>query len=224
MGIPCNLNAARSVLPAAAPVADILLGRQRTFALPAATSTICCPATAQRDQYAVHPAALDAATQAGASLAKEEGSSTRVPVGIAAYRSPAIATGASRWNATAALQGQLSDGSVLCGYSLLAESGNLSAVISGMQFMPVGRNEPHKTTSSYHSPNYAVGWEAAEPLIQSAIDGSNVCVFAYGQTGSGKTHTMLGTPESQGIIFRAVDKIFEAKKMMEDRPSNWAVT
>lgn len=37
-------------------------------------------------------------------------------------------------------------------------------------------------------------------LIQSSIDGYNVCVFAYGQTGSGKTYTMegLNTEEALG--------------------------
>ncbi|GMH64196.1 hypothetical protein TL16_g03911 [Triparma laevis f. inornata] len=58
-------------------------------------------------------------------------------------------------------------------------------------------------------------WEAAEPLVQSAIDGSNVCFFAYGQTGSGKTHTMLGSDECKGLVFRSVEKIFTAKNIIE---------
>lgn len=34
-------------------------------------------------------------------------------------------------------------------------------------------------------------------LIQSFLDGYNVCIFAYGQTGSGKTYTMIG---DEGIV------------------------
>ena len=36
-------------------------------------------------------------------------------------------------------------------------------------------------------------FEDTKMLMQSAIDGVNVCVFAYGQTGSGKTYTIQGT-------------------------------
>jgi len=36
-------------------------------------------------------------------------------------------------------------------------------------------------------------FEDVRPLVRSAMDGYNVCVFAYGQTGSGKTHTMMGS-------------------------------
>jgi len=60
-------------------------------------------------------------------------------------------------------------------------------------------------------------WEATEPLVQSAIDGYNVCIFAYGQTGSGKTYTMLGDKTNQGIVFKAITKIFSAKKETETR-------
>jgi kinesin family protein C1 len=58
-------------------------------------------------------------------------------------------------------------------------------------------------------------WEATEPLVQSAVDGYNVCIFAYGQTGSGKTYTMIGEPGNEGIISRSVSKLFEAKREME---------
>ena len=58
-------------------------------------------------------------------------------------------------------------------------------------------------------------WEAAEPLIQSTIDGFNVCVFAYGQTGSGKTYTMLGDESNQGLIARSVAMLFSSKSEIE---------
>nr|XP_011465891.1 PREDICTED: kinesin-like protein KIFC3 isoform X2 [Fragaria vesca subsp. vesca]XP_011465892.1 PREDICTED: kinesin-like protein KIFC3 isoform X2 [Fragaria vesca subsp. vesca] len=47
-----------------------------------------------------------------------------------------------------------------------------------------------------------------EPIIRSALDGHNVCVFAHGQTGTGKTFTMDGTNEEPGIIPRALREIF----------------
>jgi kinesin family protein C1 len=58
-------------------------------------------------------------------------------------------------------------------------------------------------------------WEAAEPLVQSAIDGYNVTIFAYGQTGSGKTYTMLGEADNKGLISRSISKLFSAKQEIE---------
>ncbi|XP_076854573.1 putative LOC110439812 homolog [Brachyhypopomus gauderio] len=54
-------------------------------------------------------------------------------------------------------------------------------------------------------------FQESSRLIQSAIDGFNVCIFAYGQTGSGKTFTMVGDRElkNPGIIPRTFGKIFE---------------
>lgn len=45
-------------------------------------------------------------------------------------------------------------------------------------------------------------------LIQSVMDGYNVCIFAYGQTGSGKTFTMEGNESNPGVNYRALAELF----------------
>lgn len=56
-------------------------------------------------------------------------------------------------------------------------------------------------------------------LVQSALDGYNVCIFCYGQTGSGKTHTMSSL---DGMIPRAVHQIYETAQGLEDK--GWRYT
>ena len=59
-------------------------------------------------------------------------------------------------------------------------------------------------------------YEETAALIQSAVDGYNVCVFAYGQTGSGKTFTMVGAPGMEGVLPRAMRDIYAKKAEMAD--------
>lgn len=51
-------------------------------------------------------------------------------------------------------------------------------------------------------------FEDTRHLVQSAVDGYNVCVFAYGQTGSGKTHTIYGSRSDPGLTPRGVGELF----------------
>merc|ERR1711871_266834 len=53
-----------------------------------------------------------------------------------------------------------------------------------------------------------VVFEDVSRLVQSAVDGYNVCIFAYGQTGSEKTYTMNGVSQAPGIQPRSVQEIF----------------
>merc|ERR1712032_516661 len=58
-------------------------------------------------------------------------------------------------------------------------------------------------------------------LVQSALDGHNVCIFSYGQTGSGKTYTMqgIGSGEKEGLIPRSIKKILTTAQKL--RAQDW---
>ncbi|KAF7458631.1 kinesin-domain-containing protein [Cryptosporidium felis] len=64
-------------------------------------------------------------------------------------------------------------------------------------------------------------FEEVSQLVQSALDGYNVCLFSYGQTGSGKTFTMIGrnNEAENGMIPRAISLIFEMIEI--NREKGW---
>ncbi|KAF2232682.1 kinesin motor domain-containing protein [Viridothelium virens] len=60
----------------------------------------------------------------------------------------------------------------------------------------------------------ATVFEEISQLVQSALDGYNVCIFCYGQTGSGKTFTMSS---SDGMIPRTVAQIYSTAQRLEEK-------
>ncbi|XP_077419894.1 kinesin-like protein KIF18A [Vanacampus margaritifer] len=50
-------------------------------------------------------------------------------------------------------------------------------------------------------------------VLDGLMNGYNCTVFAYGATGAGKTHTMLGTPDEPGVMYRTMEDLF---KRMDD--------
>jgi len=56
-------------------------------------------------------------------------------------------------------------------------------------------------------------FEDTKRLVQSAVDGYNVCIFAYGQTGAGKTFTIQGSDSNPGIAprsFQEMERILQS--------------
>lgn len=51
-------------------------------------------------------------------------------------------------------------------------------------------------------------------LVQSSLDGFNVCIFTYGQTGSGKTFTMSNP--NDGLIPRSLNLMFQQMEEIND--------
>ncbi|CAG5178857.1 uncharacterized protein ALTATR162_LOCUS8910 [Alternaria atra] len=57
-------------------------------------------------------------------------------------------------------------------------------------------------------------FEEISQLVQSALDGYNVCIFCYGQTGAGKTHTMSS---ADGMIPRATAQIWDEAQRLQEK-------
>lgn len=107
------------------------------------------------------------------------------------------------------------DDRLLCGWNYLDETSleihNLELQASGAKNKVASHAFSFDHVFHSRSTQEEV-FEMVSPLIQSALDGYNICIFAYGQTGSGKTYTMDGVPSNVGVIPRSVDLIFESVK------------
>ncbi|XP_073814043.1 non-claret disjunctional [Musca autumnalis] len=101
---------------------------------------------------------------------------------------------------------------ILCNLSYLDE-----ATVEIASFEPTAKGKPNAHTFTFDqvfhpSSGQESIFEMVSPLIQSALDGYNICIFAYGQTGSGKTYTMDGVTSNPGVIPRTVDLLFDSIK------------
>lgn len=92
---------------------------------------------------------------------------------------------------------------------LIAKDENCSSLLSSYQMTNSAKNSYTFQFDKIFSPTSSNTdiFEELSQLIQSSLDGYNVCVFAYGQTGSGKTWTM--SHPTDGMVPLSIRKIFD---------------
>lgn len=105
---------------------------------------------------------------------------------------------------------------------------------NGTQQIEISKNNIHANSTSTQNFNFKFDkifntkdnntdvFNEVGQLVQSALDGYNVCIFAYGQTGSGKTYTMLN-PED-GIIPSTIVHIFNWTENLKERGWKYSIT
>ena len=76
---------------------------------------------------------------------------------------------------------------------------------------------------SYNSVSQIIYKEICQDVVKSVIDGYNGSIFMYGQTTSGKTFTMLGSPNSPGILPCSLNDIFIFVKQLEENNNNMVI-
>ena len=67
----------------------------------------------------------------------------------------------------------------------------------------------HNTADEHYATQEDVYNCLGEEFLDHNFEGYHTCIFAYGQTGSGKSYTMMGTPETPGLIPRTCQDLFE---------------
>ena len=123
------------------------------------------------------------------------------------------------------------------GYEKKKGAKNVVTMLNGTQTIvedpSTGKKKSFTFDFSFNShvdpshPDYASNDDVYNKLgvtvLDNAWNGFNCCLFAYGQTGSGKSYSMMGYGEDQGIIPRAVAKIFDRINSTADMDTTYQV-
>ncbi|XP_034973649.1 kinesin-like protein KIF18A [Zootoca vivipara] len=67
-----------------------------------------------------------------------------------------------------------------------------------------------------HSSQLEVFEDTTLTMLDGFLNGYNCTVLAYGATGAGKTHTMLGSQEDPGVMYRTMMELYNAIERMKE--------